>query len=290
MHLTSSPYHPQNSTPPDCMRVYCPADRLVWPNVNLLTCTRITARITRTQANLPAQKSSDMASHSNKTPQVSFEPHSYITVLTFSYDVFITNLILCKTNQKKCLDVLITTHIAIFKNQLSSKINHSIINITNKGTTLRYEIGSKTLKTQPHSTTQKMQPTLTPGSNTILQSQEQDHDMAESNLPLGTKRSQLIIHPNNQPKKTRCDLHSDHTKYANQNLWLGFQAMELLAKDTKTPPAEINISIRELIRMGLRKSEAAELYTLKISFPRVHQQRWPTSKQDGRTGHHYHLT
>jgi hypothetical protein len=66
--------------------------------------------------------------------------------------------------------------------------------------------------------------------------------------------------------------------------------MELLAKDTEIPPAEINISIRELIRMGFRESEAIELHTAKISFPRVHQQRWPNSKQDGRTGHHYHLT
>jgi hypothetical protein len=66
--------------------------------------------------------------------------------------------------------------------------------------------------------------------------------------------------------------------------------MELLAKDTETPPTEINISIRELIRMGFRESEAAELHTAKISFPRVHQQRWPNSRQDGRTGHHYHLT
>jgi hypothetical protein len=33
-----------------------------------------------------------------------------------------------------------------------------------------------------------------------------------------------------------------------KNLWLGFQAMELLAKNTETPPIEINISIHELIR------------------------------------------
>jgi hypothetical protein len=94
--------------------------------------------------------------------------------------------------------------------------------------------------------------------------------MANSSSPSSTKRSQLIIHPNNQPKKTRCDLHSDHAKYANQNLWLGFQAMELLAKDIETPPIEINISIRELIRMGFKESEEAELHTAKISYPRVY--------------------
>jgi hypothetical protein len=66
--------------------------------------------------------------------------------------------------------------------------------------------------------------------------------------------------------------------------------MELLAKDTETPAVEINISICELIRMGFRESEAAELHTAKISYPRVHQQCWPSSRQDGRTSHHYHLT
>ena len=66
--------------------------------------------------------------------------------------------------------------------------------------------------------------------------------------------------------------------------------MELLAKDTETPPIKINKSIRELIRMGFRESEAVEFHTTKISFPRVHQQRWLSSRQDGRIRHHYHLT
>jgi hypothetical protein len=46
--------------------------------------------------------------------------------------------------------------------------------------------------------------------------------------------------------------------------------MELLAKDIETPPIEINISIRELIRMGFKESEEAELHTAKISYPRVY--------------------
>jgi hypothetical protein len=162
-----------------------------------------------------------MASHNNKTPQVSSEPHFYIIVLSFSYNVNTTNLLLYKTNQKKCCAVLIFTHIVISKNQLSSKINQSDTKITATCTTLWYEIVSKTLKPQPNSNAQKKQPTLTLGSNAFLQSQEQDHDMADSNSPSGTKRGQLIIHSNNQQKKTRCDLHSDHAKYANQKLMVG---------------------------------------------------------------------
>jgi hypothetical protein len=130
-----------------------------------------------------------MASHSNKTHQVSFELHSCIIVLLFPYDISITNLILCKTNQRKNLAVQIFTHSTISKNQLSSKLNQMEIDITNTGTMLRYEIASKTLNIQPYPNTQKLQPTLIPGSNIFLRSQDQDHDMADSSSPSGTKRS-----------------------------------------------------------------------------------------------------
>jgi hypothetical protein len=253
-HLTSNSHQLRGKKHP------CPKRR----NTILLACTRITARITRAQSNLLVEESSGMASH-NKTPQVSSKPPSYITILTFSYDDSTTNLISCKINQKECFATLISSHTVISKNQLSSKINQSETNTTAMGTTLRYEIVSEILKPQPNSNVQKTQSTLIPGSNTFLQSQDQDHDMADSSSPSRTKRSQVIIHPNNQQKKTRCDLHSDHAKYANQNLWLGFQTMELLAKDTETLPTEINISIRELIRIGFRESEAVELHTTKIS-------------------------
>jgi hypothetical protein len=85
-------------------------------------------------------------------------------------------------------------------------------------------------------------------------------------------------------------LQADHDKYASQTLWLGFQTLGLLAKDNATQPIEINTSIRELICQGYKESEAAELHTAKISYPRVQQKRWPSSRQDGWTGHHYHLT
>jgi hypothetical protein len=41
--------------------------------------------------------------------------------------------------------------------------------------------------------------------------------------------------------------------------------------------------------MVFTESKVAELHTAKISYPRVHQQHWPSSRQDGRTGHHYYL-
>jgi hypothetical protein len=159
------------------------------------------------------------------------------------------------------------------------------------GKTQRYEIVRYALTPQiePHTKT-KDNPMLTLKCNIPLNLQDQDHDMADSSSPTSNKRSQLIIHQHSQQKKTRCNLQADHDKYASQTLWLGFQTLGLLAKDNATQPIEINTSIRELICQGYKESEAAELHTAKISYPRVQQKRWPSSRQDGWTGHHYHLT
>jgi hypothetical protein len=66
--------------------------------------------------------------------------------------------------------------------------------------------------------------------------------------------------------------------------------MELLAIDNDIPPQDVHMSIRELIRRGYRENEAIEAHTTKISFPRIPQQKWPSIRLDGRSGHHFHLT
>ena len=65
--------------------------------------------------------------------------------------------------------------------------------------------------------------------------------------------------------------------------------MELLATDAEIPPQEICMSIREMIRRAYKENKAAEAHTAKVSFPRVSQQKWPSSRTDGQSGHHYHL-
>jgi hypothetical protein len=45
--------------------------------------------------------------------------------------------------------------------------------------------------------------------------------------------------------------------------------MELLAIENDILPQDVHTSIRELIRRGYRKNEAAEVHTAKISFPRI---------------------
>jgi hypothetical protein len=99
--------------------------------------------------------------------------------------------------------------------------------------------------------------------------QNNDQDMADSNSPMNLKRGQLTIQQSLQQKKTRSDLQSEHQSYANQDMWLGFQAMELLAIDNDIPPQDLHTSIRELIHRGYRENEAAEIHTAKISFPRI---------------------
>ena len=58
------------------------------------------------------------------------------------------------------------------------------------------------------------------------------------------KQGQLINQQSNQKKKKKkSDLQSEHARYANQDIWFGFQAMELLVTDAEIPPQEIHISI-----------------------------------------------
>ena len=114
--------------------------------------------------------------------------------------------------------------------------------------------------------------------------------MANSSSPPNHKRSQLHIQLANHQKKRKNDLQSEHAKSASQDIWLGFQAMELIAIENEAPLQEAQMSIREMIRKGYRESEAAEAHTTKVSFSRIPQLKWPSTRHDGRSGHHYHLT
>lgn len=120
--------------------------------------------------------------------------------------------------------------------------------------------------------------------------QDIDQDMADSSSPNSNKRGKIIVQQASQHKKTRSDTQTDQAKHINQELWFGFHTMELIAKDNNITPRGITTPIREMLRLGFRENEAAELHTAKISFPRIQQQRWPSMRTDGRTGHHYHIT
>ena len=65
--------------------------------------------------------------------------------------------------------------------------------------------------------------------------------------------------------------------------------MELIAIDDEIPPQEIHRSICEMMRKGYRENEATEVHIAKVSFLMILQQKWPNSRIDGQSWHHYHL-
>ena len=68
------------------------------------------------------------------------------------------------------------------------------------------------------------------------------------------------------------------------NFWFGFPTMELLAQKEGEDPIPQNSTIIDLVTMGLPKEEAEELTTTKMSYPRVLQKLWPSSREDGIEG------
>ena len=138
------------------------------------------------------------------------------------------------------------------------------------GPNLRYEIVRQARWPSEHmnnTPTTNLLLTLCYATNLIVQ--EFDQDMTDSSSPPSHKRIHLTNQQSNQYKKTKSDLQSEHARYVNQDIWLGFQTMELLATDAEIPPQEIHLSIREMIKRGYKEAEAAEAHTAKVSFPRV---------------------
>ena len=64
--------------------------------------------------------------------------------------------------------------------------------------------------------------------------------------------------------------------------------METIAYKVGIPP--ILTSIDEIIASGYNASEASKLGSAKMSFPRVQQKLWPTSRPDGIEGQHINIT
>lgn len=72
--------------------------------------------------------------------------------------------------------------------------------------------------------------------------------------------------------------------------WYGYPIMETFAYEAGIPPLHITTPVEELIAMGYVANEARELRTARISFPRVRQKLWPTSRPDSVEGQHVNIT
>jgi hypothetical protein len=96
--------------------------------------------------------------------------------------------------------------------------------------------------------------------------------------------------PNQQkdtPKKAKA---SSSTTQAQHEFWYGYQAMETLAYKASMPPITITTPTAELIKLGYVANEAEELRSARMSFPRVQQKLWPTTRPDNTVGQHFNIT
>ena len=77
---------------------------------------------------------------------------------------------------------------------------------------------------------------------------------------------------------------------SQMEFWYGYPIMETIAYEAGIPPIPIATPLDELIATGYVASEAAELCSATISFPRVQQKLWPTTRPDGIEGQHVNIT
>ena len=73
-----------------------------------------------------------------------------------------------------------------------------------------------------------------------------------------------------------------------QDLWLGFQYMEMLAIDLNVEPYVH--TLEACMQVGIPHEEEKELTTATIAFPRVPQKLWPFMHNDNIPRQQYHLT
>ena len=72
--------------------------------------------------------------------------------------------------------------------------------------------------------------------------------------------------------------------------WYGYPTMETIAYEAGIPPISVTTPLEELIASGYIASEAAELRSATMSFSRVPQKLWPTTRSDGIKGQHINIT
>ena len=71
--------------------------------------------------------------------------------------------------------------------------------------------------------------------------------------------------------------------------WFGFQAMNWTNRG-KNLPMDSHEPTTVLVENGMKESEALECQNVISYFLFVLQEEWPTTREDGRIGQHFHLT
>ena len=74
------------------------------------------------------------------------------------------------------------------------------------------------------------------------------------------------------------------------HFWLGFEAMERIAKEEGIAELFTDETIADRVTRGIPRKEAEELESVSISYPRVPQTLYPSERSDGIKGQHINLT
>jgi hypothetical protein len=90
--------------------------------------------------------------------------------------------------------------------------------------------------------------------------------------------------------KSNSNIISLYRDPSQMEFWYGFPIMETIAYEAGMPPIPLSTPLEELIATGYVASKAAELCSAIISFPRVQQKLWPSTRPDGIEGQHINIT
>jgi hypothetical protein len=90
-----------------------------------------------------------------------------------------------------------------------------------------------------------------------------------------------------KPKSNTISLYRDSSQI---EFWYGYPVIETIAYEADIPPIPISTPLDELIALGYIASEAEELCSGRMSFPRVQQKLWPTTRPDGIEDQHINIT
>ena len=74
------------------------------------------------------------------------------------------------------------------------------------------------------------------------------------------------------------------------HFWLGFEAMERIAKEEGIAELFTDETIADRVTRGIPRKEAEELESVSISYPRVPQTLYPSERSDDIKGQHLNLT
>jgi hypothetical protein len=107
---------------------------------------------------------------------------------------------------------------------------------------------------------------------------------------VGSIKRQSLRETSGKIKRRSITNGSHHnTQRYQMELWYGFVIMEELACNARHT-AQAQKSAQANIDFGIPPTEALELATASIAFPRVAQRAWPYARLDNTLGQQFHIT